>query len=52
MKRNRQEHVVSVEHAEGIMSYTVRGMSKSQALQYAVLKYPNAKYIHVLGGDS
>ena len=47
--RKSREYILSVCHTEGIMSYTVRGVSRSQALQYAILKYPNAKYIHVLG---
>jgi len=48
--RTQRNYVVSVEHDSNIMSYTARGVSRSQALQYAILKYPNAKYIHVLGG--
>lgn len=47
--RKSREYVLSVEHAENIISYTVRGVSRSQATQLAILKYPNAKYIHVLG---
>ena len=43
-------YIVSVEHAENIMSYTVRGVTRSQVTQKAILKYPNAKYIHVMEG--
>jgi len=45
----KRDYITSVEHTNSIMSYTQRGVSRSQALQYAILKYPNAKYIHVLG---
>ncbi|MGD9381580.1 MAG: hypothetical protein PVI03_03975 [Candidatus Thorarchaeota archaeon] len=50
--KTRQEYIVSVEHSTtGTMMYTVRGVSRKQALQHAILKYPNAMMINVLGGE-
>lgn len=53
MKR-RNSYTVSVQHGNSVMMYTSRAVSRSQATQYAILKYPRANYIHVsslvLGG--
>lgn len=43
----RRNYVVSVTHANNTMMYTVRRVSRKQALQLAILKYPNSQYIHV-----
>lgn len=51
--KTRYEYVVSVAHRQGpneeVMCYTVRRISRKQAICNAILRYPNAKYIHVMG---
>lgn len=43
-----RNYVVSVEHSDNVMTYTVRGVSRKVALNKAIVKYPNAQYIHVM----
>jgi len=47
MRHNPLAFVVSVTHGNACMMYTMRAVSRSQATQYAILKYPRANYIHV-----
>lgn len=47
--RRRSLYTVSVQHGDSVMMYTARAVSRSQATQYAILKYPRATYIHVSG---
>lgn len=45
--KTRLEFIVSVQHSNSIMMFTMRAVSRSQATQYSILKYPRANFIHV-----